>query len=76
MKRLFFIYFEKWQRCKVTKAQSFLCDCFTLSLCHFASLLLSIFVSLLYDFGNGAPTATSHRCPGCPCGGFIPSATV
>lgn len=23
---------------------------------------------------NGAPSAISQRCPGCPCGGFIPGA--
>ncbi len=70
MKRLFFIYFE------VTKMQSDKGSKFFLRLFYFVTLHLCHFVSLLYDFGNGAPTATSHRCPGCPCGGFIPSATV
>ena len=25
---------------------------------------------------NGAPTAMSHRCPGWPCGGFMPGAVL
>jgi hypothetical protein len=25
---------------------------------------------------KGAPTAISHLCPGCPCGGFIPGAVL
>jgi hypothetical protein len=25
---------------------------------------------------SGAPTAISQRCPGCPCGGFIPDAVA
>lgn len=27
-------------------------------------------------FGNGAPTATEHTCPSCPCGGFMPGAVT
>ena len=25
---------------------------------------------------NGAPTAISHLCPACPCGGFMPGAVL
>lgn len=32
---------------------------------------------LIYScFGSGDPTGTLHTCPGCPCGGLVPGATV
>lgn len=35
-------------------------------------------VAVLFVGGelNGAPTDISQRCPGCPCGGFIPGAVL
>ena len=35
-----------------------------------AAVLVVLFAGLLI----GAPTEISQRCPGCPCGGFIPGA--
>ena len=37
----------------------------------------AIFKIGAFEAGNGAPTAISHRCPGCPCAGFnLPPAII
>ena len=39
-------------------------------------IALFYFLNCKNYFGSGAPTATSHLCPGWPCGGFIPGAVT